>query len=100
MAEPVRTSTSTEAPKVLPWLLIYTLGRLAIVAVLVAVIWVAGLPGFPAFLFGVLLGMPTAYFVLRPVRANLTQALIARHDRKERLRAELSGSDLDDGAAR
>jgi hypothetical protein len=97
MAEPAGTSTTTEAPKVLPALLIYTAARLAVVAVLVAVIWVAGLPGTPAFLFGLLLAMPISYLLLKPLRARLTGALVARAERKERLRAELRGSDTDDG---
>src|SRR3954452_1965824 len=99
MAEPAGTSTTTEAPKVLPALLIYTLARLAIVAVLVAVIWIAGLPGTPAFLFGLVLAMSVSSLVLRPLRARLTTALVARAERKERLRAELRDSDLDDGSS-
>ncbi len=79
------------APKVLPWLLAYTFGRLAIVAVLVAVLWVAGLPGIPGLLFGVLLAMPAAYFLLRPVRERLTAAIVARTEEKEALRARLHG---------
>ncbi|WP_222268303.1 DUF4229 domain-containing protein [Modestobacter marinus] len=100
MAEPTATTTgSTAPPAVLPTLLLYTLARLAIVAVLVAVIWVAGLPGTPAFLFGLVLAMPVSYLVLRPLRARLTAALVARAERKERIRAELAGSDTDDGRA-
>jgi Protein of unknown function (DUF4229) len=100
MAEPTATTTSTAAPPALvPTLLLYTLARLAILAVLVAVIWVAGLPGPPAFLFGLLLALPISYLVLRPLRARLTAAIVARGERKERLRAELAGSDTDDGRA-
>src|SRR3954470_24259656 len=95
MAEP--TGTTTAPPSVLRTLLLYTLARLAIVAVLVAVIWVAGLPGTPAFLFGLLLAMPISYLLLKPLRARLTGALVARAERQERLRAELRGSDTDDG---
>jgi membrane-bound ClpP family serine protease len=83
-------------PRVLPWLLLYTLGRLLVAAALVAVVWVAGLPGFPALLFGVLLSMPVAYLVLRPVRDRLTEAIaarsVARRAAKEDLRARLSGT--------
>nr|WP_166756190.1 DUF4229 domain-containing protein [Modestobacter marinus] len=79
------------------WFAIYTLGRLAIAAVLIGLLWVLGLPGTPGFLFGVLLAMPVSYLVLRRVREQLTGALVARSDRKQRLRAELRGSDADDG---
>ena len=84
-------------PKVLPWLLLYTLGRLAIAAALVALLWVLGLPGTPGFLFGVLLAMPVSYLALGRVRQRLTSALVARAERKEALRAELRGTDADNG---
>jgi hypothetical protein len=84
-------------PRILPWLVLYTLGRLGIAVVLVAVVWLAGLPGFPALLFGVLLSMPVAYLVLRPVRDRLTEAMaarnLARRAAKEDFRARLSGTD-------
>jgi uncharacterized protein DUF4229 len=85
-------------PKVLPWLLVYTVGRLAIAAALVGLLWVLGLPGTPGFLFGVLLAMPVAYLVLAPVRQRLTGALVARAERKEALRTQLRGTDADDAA--
>jgi predicted permease len=82
-------------PRVAPWLLLYTFGRLAIAVALIAVIWLVGLPGFPALLFGLLLSMPVAYVALRPVRDRLTEALaarsVARRTAKEELRARLEG---------
>ena len=86
------------APKVLPWLMAYTLGRLAIVAVLYAVLSFAGLPGIPGLLFALLLGMPAAFFLLRPVRERLTTAIVARADAKQALRTRLRGTDADDAA--
>src|SRR5688572_18399551 len=90
------TGQPAAPPRVLPWLLLYTAGRLLVAAVLVALVWVAGLPGFPALLFGVLLSMPVAYLVLRPVRDRLTEAIaarsVARRAAKEELRARLSGT--------
>ena len=80
------------APKVVPWLLAYTLGRLAIVAVLYAVLAFAGLPGIPGLLFALLLGMPAAFFVLRPVRERLTAAIVARANAKQALRTRLEGT--------
>ena len=97
MAEPIETGPVTtagaagERPKVVQWLVVYTLGRLAIAAALIALLWVLGLPGTPGFLFGVLLAMPVAYLVLAPVRKNLTAALVVRAEQKERLRTELRG---------
>jgi hypothetical protein len=82
-------------PRVLPWLLLYTLGRLVVAAALIAVLWAAGLGSFPGLLFGLLLSMPVAYVALRPVRDRLTGALaarsLARKTAKEDLRARLSG---------
>ena len=82
-------------PKVLPWLVTYTVGRLAIAAALILVLWWAGLPGFPGLLFGLLLSMPVSYLLLRPSRDRLTEALAARsvtrRAAKEDLRSRLSG---------
>lgn len=84
-------------PKVAPWLLLYTLGRVGVAAVLVTVVWVAGLPGLPALLWGVLLSVPVSYFSLRPVRDRLTEALaarsVARRAAKADIRSRLEGTD-------
>ena len=85
-------------PKLAKWFLIYTLGRLAIAAALIGLLWVLGLPGTPGFLFGVLLAMPVSFLVLSPVRKRLTSALVLRTERKEALRAQLRGTDADDDA--
>ena len=86
-------------PKVLPWLLAYTLGRLVIAAALVGLLWAVGLGGYPALLFGALLSMPVAYFLLQPVRDRFTEALaarsVARRAAKEELRTRLSGPSTD-----
>jgi hypothetical protein len=82
-------------PKVLPWLLVYTIGRLAIWALLTLILWMAGLDFFSGLLFGLLLSLPVAYLALRPSRDRLTEALaarsIARQAAKEDLRHWLSG---------
>ncbi|SEL35369.1 Protein of unknown function [Blastococcus sp. DSM 46786] len=82
-------------PKVLPWLLLYTVGRFAIAAALVLVLWWAGLGSFAGLLFGLLLSMPVSYVLLRPSRERLTEALaarsVARRAAREDLRDRLSG---------
>ena len=95
MAEQSRTGETTPPP-LAKWFAIYTFGRLAIAAALIALLWVLGLPGTPGFLFGVLLAMPVSFLLLGPVRQRLTAALAARAERKEQLRAQLRGSDADD----
>ena len=89
-------------PRVLPWLLLYTLGRLVIAVALISLIWISGLPGFPALLFGLLLSMPVAYVALRRVREPLNEALVARrnvHRRaKQELRDRLAGTSDPDAA--
>jgi Protein of unknown function (DUF4229) len=84
-------------PRVLPWLLMYTVGRLGIFALLTLVLWMAGLDFWSGLLFGLLLSLPVSYFVLRPSRDRLTEALaarsIARRAAKEDLRTRLSGTE-------
>jgi hypothetical protein len=82
-------------PKVFPWLLIYTVGRLAIWALLTLVLWMVGLDFFSGLIFGLLASMPVSYFALRPSRERLNEGLVAwqhrRKQSKEDLRTRLSG---------
>ncbi|SFO18742.1 Protein of unknown function [Geodermatophilus obscurus] len=82
-------------PRVLPWLVIHTVGRLGIFALLTVVLWMAGLDLWSGLLFGLLLSMPVAYFALRRSREQLSVALVLRAEEKrrakEQLRARLSG---------
>jgi hypothetical protein len=84
-------------PRVLPWLLMYTVGRLGILALLTLVLWMAGLDFYSGLLFGLLLSLPVAYVLLRPSRERLTEALaarsVARRAAKEDLRSRLSGTE-------
>lgn len=93
------TGGAATPPRVLPWMLAYTLGRIVIAAALIGLLWAVGLPGYPALLFGALLSMPVAYFLLQPVRDRFTEALAARsaarRTAKEELRARLSGPATD-----
>src|SRR3954464_14642786 len=86
-------------PKVLPWMLAYTAGRLVIAAALIGLLWAVGLGGFPALLFGAPLSMPAAAVLLQPLRDRFTAALAARSEArraaKEELRARLSGPATD-----
>ncbi|MBJ7451580.1 MAG: DUF4229 domain-containing protein [Blastococcus sp.] len=83
-------------PKVLPWLVMHTVGRLGIFALLTLLLWwVGGLDFWSGLLFGLLLSMPVAYFALRLSRERLSEALVARslarRAEKEQIRARLSG---------
>jgi hypothetical protein len=84
-------------PRVLPWLVIYTVGRFGIAALLVLLLWLVGLGSFPGLLFGLLLSMPVSYVLLRRSRERLTEALaarsLARRTAKEDLRTRLSGTE-------
>jgi hypothetical protein len=86
-------------PKVGRLLALYTLARVGIAAVLVGALWLAGLAGIPALLWGILLQLPVAYLTLRPLRDRLTEALaarsLARTTAKADLRARLSGTEED-----
>lgn len=82
-------------PKVLPWLLMYTVGRFAIAAALVLILWLVGLDFWTGALLGLLLSMPVSYLLLRPSRERLNEALVARtvtrKATKEDIRTRLSG---------
>ena len=84
-------------PKLLPLALLYVVGRLAITAALVLILWLVGLGSFPGLLFGLLLSVPVSYLLLRPTRDRLTEALaaraVARQAAKEDLRKRLSGEE-------
>jgi hypothetical protein len=92
-----QANPSGAPPRVLPWLVMYTVGRLAIAAALVLLLWLVGLGSFPGLLFGLLLSMPVSYLLLRPSRDRLTAALVARSEArkaaKEDLRTRLSGTE-------
>ncbi len=83
-------------PPVLPWLVMHTVGRLGIFALATLVLWMVGLDFWSGLLFGLLLSMPIAYFLLRRSRERLTEALaarsLARRAAKENLRTRLSGT--------
>ena len=97
MAESSTAGSSGALPRVLPWLVMYTVGRFAIAAALVLLLWLVGLGSFPGLLFGLLLSMPVSYVLLRPSRDRLTAALAARSEArkaaKEDLRTRLSGTE-------
>ena len=82
-------------PKVGPWLVMYTVGRLGIFALLTLVLWMVGLDFWSGLLFGLLLSMPVSYFALRLARERLNEALaarsVARRTAKQELRTRLSG---------
>ncbi|SNR84826.1 Protein of unknown function [Geodermatophilus saharensis] len=82
-------------PKVLPWVLVHTIGRLAVFALLTVVLWMVGLDFWSGMLFGLVLSMPVSYFLLRRSREQLSVALVARSEEKrrakEQFRARLSG---------
>ena len=86
-------------PRVLPWLVIYTVGRFGIAVLLILLLWLAGLGSFPGLLFGLLLSMPVSYVLLRRSRERLTEAFaarsVARRAAKEDLRTRLIGNGAD-----
>jgi hypothetical protein len=73
----------------------YTVGRLAIFALLTVLLWMVGLDFWSGLLFGLLLSMPVSYFALRFARERLNEALaarsVARKAAKEDFRSRLSG---------
>jgi Protein of unknown function (DUF4229) len=100
MAEGTATSPAggpATPPRVLPWLVMYTVGRLGIFALATLLLWIAGLDFWSGLLFGLLLSMAVSYFALGFARERLNEALaarsLARKAAKEDLRARLSGGE-------
>ena len=86
-------------PRVLPWLVMYTVGRLGIFALATLLLWIAGLDFWSGLLFGLLVSMAVSYVALRFARERLNEAIaarsLARKKSKEDLRARLSGGETD-----
>lgn len=86
-------------PRVLPWLVMYTVGRLGIFALATLLLWMAGLDFWSGLLFGLLASMALSYVLLRVARERLNEALaarsIARKTAKADLRTRLSGDEPD-----
>lgn len=83
-------------------IVVYTLARLALVAVLTVVIIVAarviGITEFPvvvAMLFGIVIALPLGVWLLRPLReratAGIAEADVRRRRDREQLQARLRG---------
>ena len=84
-------------PRIAPWLLIYTVGRLGIAAALILLLWFLGLDFWSGALFGLLLSMPVSYLLLRPSRERLTEGLAARSVARQQARAERDARLAGDG---
>jgi hypothetical protein len=92
--DPISTGPNGGAaiqPRILPWLLMYTVGRLGIFALLTLLLWWAGLDLWSGLLFGLLLSMPASYLLLRPSRERLNEGLAARRLSRQAAKAELRG---------
>jgi hypothetical protein len=104
-AQPVGGSPSAPTggpaapPALAPALVLYTLGRIGIFVVLVALMWLVGLTGFLGLLLGLALSVPVSYLLLRPLRERVAEALaarsVARRTAKTDLRERLAGTDTD-----
>jgi Protein of unknown function (DUF4229) len=94
------TGGPASPPRLAPALALYTLGRLGVFVVLVALLWVAGLTGFLGLVLALVLSVPVSYLLLRPLRERATEALaarsVARRTAKEQLRTRLAGTEADD----
>ncbi|MGY1641176.1 DUF4229 domain-containing protein [Geodermatophilus sp. SYSU D00703] len=85
-------------PRIAPWLVIYTVGRFAIAAALVLLLWWLGLDFWSGALFGLLLSMPVSYLLLRPSRERLTEALAARSVARKQAKQDIAARLTGDGA--
>lgn len=72
--------------------LVYTVGRIAIFAVLLALLWAVNLGSYPGILFALLLSMPASYFLLGKQREALAVAIQERREARAQVRARLRGN--------
>lgn len=72
--------------------LIYTVARIAVLGVLLALLWVAHLDSYPGILLALVLSIPASYFLLGKQRDDLTTAIAARRESNASIRARLRGS--------
>jgi len=93
-ASMVPAAASPIAPQLGKWLLIYTLLRIATLAVLTAVLALL-MPLILALLFAVVLALPLSWVVFGGVRRRVNAAMAvkssSRRGERERLRAALDG---------
>lgn len=94
------TGGPASPPRLAPALALYTLGRLAVFVVLVALLWLVGLQGFLGLALGLAMSVPVSYLLLRPLRDRVTEAVaarsVARRASKADLRERLAGTETDD----
>jgi Protein of unknown function (DUF4229) len=95
---PAPTGGPGARPRIAPWLVVYTVGRFAIAAALILLLWWLGLRGFPGLLFGLLLSMPVSYLLLRPSRERLTEGLAARSVARRQAKQDITARLTGDGA--
>lgn len=92
MTQSDRTPEQAEGPPPVAKLVtLYTLGRFAVFAVLLGLLWLVGLSSFPLIIFALALSMPAAYFLLAPLREQLAERLLKRREYRATVRAELTG---------
>ena len=72
---------------------LYTAGRFAVFAVLVALLWLLGLNGFMLFGLALLLSMPVSYLVLGRQLDAVSRVIEERRARRAQLRSQLRGED-------
>lgn len=78
----------------------YTLARIGLFAIIVAVLYPVGLDLFLTMMIALLVSLPLSYFLLRRWRNQMAERIETTMEQhraqKEKLRAALSGEDADD----
>lgn len=87
--------TGISADDLWRYLLLYTLARLALIAVITVALALVDVPLLVALAVGIIVAFPLSLVLFRGLRNKTTVALAARNSRRdaerERLRAELRG---------
>jgi Protein of unknown function (DUF4229) len=98
------TSPTRREPGLAVTVLLYTVARLGVVAVVAGLLVIAGVPLVLALLIGLIVALPLSMVLFKGLRMRLDAAIAAagarRSAERESLRARLRGEDSDDAAQR
>lgn len=90
---PPDTDPTGDGPGLATTIALYAVARIAVVAVVAALLVAAGVPLLLSVLLGIIVALPLSMFLFRGLRARLDRAVEASRARRAQVRARLRGDD-------